>query len=165
MNATHWDHFLLWAPPQTTRDNQMNLRLWRALDRVADPDATIAVAWAGVFPYYSGHHCCDMLGKCDHHIARLPARRGIRRAGHNKFDLEYTLSVQRPDVVLHAFTPLLRQSYRPVRVTIDGEAVAFYVRRSTPYVHGGRRVTHAAACEIIPSMRHAPAESDSGRRP
>ena len=152
MDAIHWDHCLLVASPQTTSDKRMNIRLFLALEKVADADASVAVAWAGTVPYYSRHRCVDLLGKCDPYIAHLPAIPGIRRPGHNKYDIAYSLSRHKPDVVLHAL-PLkervFRQRYRPVAVEVDGEQVAFFVRNASRHVHGGVAIPLQRAVEII----------------
>ncbi len=154
MNAVHWDHFVLLAPPQDTRDNRFNIHLWLAIEKIADPEARVAVAYAGAVPYFSNRHCCDILGKCDPHIARLPAHRDVRRAGHNKYDTDYTLNVQRPDIVLHMVCPRLRHSYRPVRIEIGDEKVAFFVRRGSEHLRVQEReyTTAGVANEMIMAM-------------
>ena len=40
----------------------------------------------------------DLLGKCDRHVATLPARAPIH-PGHDKWDYEYSIGKLRPDVV------------------------------------------------------------------
>lgn len=131
-NAVHWDHYSLIAPHQTACDNRMNLRLWLALDRTVDRHGSVAVVWAGTVPYYSQRRSVDLLGKCDSHIARLSADLTRPRAGHNKFDLEYSLSRYKPGVVLHAIStnlPVFARDYRAVSVTVDGVRLAFCVRK------------------------------------
>lgn len=155
MNAIHWDHCIFVVPPQTTYGNRMNVRLWRAIERVADPDATLAVSWAGAVPYFSQRQCCDILGKCDAHIARLPAVRGVARAGHNKFDIGYTLTRYKPDIVLHAYAPrepAFARCYHPAVVTIDGAPLAFFVRNGTPHVRRTASISWNDAGRIIHAM-------------
>lgn len=152
MNVIHWDHCLLLAPPQTTLGNRMNVRLWRAVETVANAEASVAVAWAGTAPYYSQRRCYDLLGKCDPHIARLPAVPGVARAGHNKFDFAYSLSHHRPDVILHACVltePVFVRDYHPLAVSIDGERAAFFVRKDSRLIHGGTPLTLRVAADII----------------
>ncbi len=51
----------------------------------------IAIGPAGIIPHFNGDKTfIDLLGKNDHHIARLSAKEGFLR-GHNKFDFDYSL--------------------------------------------------------------------------
>ena len=63
------------------------------------PDATVAVFWAGATPYFAERVGIDLLGKCDPVIAREDAKRGLERPGHNKFDFAHSLGLL-PDVVV-----------------------------------------------------------------
>jgi hypothetical protein len=63
-------------------------------------DTSIGVFWAGTLPYFAHRPSVDMLGKNDEHVARLPANDGSRKPGHNKFDFDYSLSEQMPDLLV-----------------------------------------------------------------
>src|SRR5262249_7177868 len=52
-------------PPFMVPQSVESVRTARALERLVDPDATIAVAAAGTLPYFAGHTVIDMLGKND----------------------------------------------------------------------------------------------------
>ncbi|MCO5196648.1 MAG: hypothetical protein M9941_02710 [Anaerolineae bacterium] len=65
------------------------------------PDSSIAVWAAGTAPYFSERYTFDLLGKSDAVIAQLPPRPGVSVA-HNKFDMDYSLSLQ-PDFVFTFF--------------------------------------------------------------
>ncbi len=111
----------------------MNIRYVHAVEKIADPSATVAVAMAGTFPYFSRRECFDLLGKCDAHIARLPAYSGLR-AGHNKFDMEYSIGTYKPDIILHAVDPediVFTLDYQPVTVEVDGVEVPFLARKDS----------------------------------
>ena len=156
VNVRHWDHWLLIARPQSTGGNVMNIRYVLALRKFADPDVTIAVSWAGLVPYYSGCHTIDLLGKCDAHIARLPAQPDSRWAGHTKFDLAYSLDTYKPDIVLHALPniePSFVRDYQPVAIEVDDSELAWCVRKDTHKVKGGRPVSWRTAYRIIMSIR------------
>ncbi len=143
VNTPHWDHLFLLTPPQTTGDRRMNIRCMLAIEKIADHDASVAVGYAGVLPYFSKRRCIDLLGKCDAHIAHLPADVEIPRAGHNKHDLEYSLTTYKPDIILHVVdtrVPECYQNYLPVVVEVDGTDVAFCVRKDSDKVRGGRIV-------------------------
>jgi hypothetical protein len=65
------------------------------------PDSRIAESSIGTTFYFSGRTGIDLLGKVDRHVAHLPYTTGDR-PGHNKFDIDYSLGVLRPDyVVVH----------------------------------------------------------------
>jgi hypothetical protein len=64
------------------------------------PDALLAVNAAGVIPYYSRLRTHDMYGLTDAHISSLPLSDLRHDApGHERFDANYTLSLQ-PDVIV-----------------------------------------------------------------
>lgn len=144
LDGVHLEHLLLSEPPQTVPENRINSRFVRAIEQIAKPDARVAVIYAGVVPYFSGRPSIDLYGKCDPYIARLPAMAGVRRAGHNKFDFQWSLRTHWPDILLHAFPSAIaevRQAYQPIAVEVDGEPVMLLVRRGTDRVRGGRTVT------------------------
>jgi arabinofuranosyltransferase len=64
------------------------------------PDALVAGAAMGIFPYTSGLPTIDMLGVVDEHIAHRHMPIGPNtQAGHFKQDPEYVLS-RKPDIVI-----------------------------------------------------------------
>lgn len=133
VNWIHWDHYLFVARPQTTGDNRLNIRYALGLEKAAEPDMSVAVLWGGAFPYFSKRRCYDLLGKCDRHISRTPAHPNIQRAGHNKYDLKYSLNTHKPDIVIYAVdltNPAFYNNYRPFIVEIDGTELSFCVRKS-----------------------------------
>jgi arabinofuranosyltransferase len=144
INATNWDHFLLIAPPQTSRFNREYIRYLLAVRRLADPDAVMAVSAAGAVPYFSGLRCVDLLGKCDPHVARLPANPLIHWAGHNKSDFAYSLKTYKPDLVIQIM-PLgesaFVEHYRPVAVQVDDVELVVALRNGSFKVRGGRALT------------------------
>ncbi|UCC21999.1 MAG: hypothetical protein JSW23_09360 [Planctomycetota bacterium] len=142
-NAINWNHFFLLTRPQTAGDRRMNIRCVLAVEKIAEPDACVAVGYAGVFPYFSRRRCVDLFGKCDSHIARLPAHSEVRRAGHNKHDFNYSLTTYKPDVILHLSAPSIPecfQHYRPIIVEVDDSEIALCVRKDSPKVRAGRVV-------------------------
>lgn len=91
--------------PYTVEYNAANVRVGLALNRLLDPQAHMAVFWAGSAPYYCGCKAVDMLGKCDPHIARVPLDKNLGFSGipsvpgHNKYDLSYSIEKMQPDWV------------------------------------------------------------------
>ena len=64
--------------------NTENLRIAKYLRGHSSRDATLAVHWAGIIPYFLDRYTIDVLGKADAHIARMvvpifaPGRSGSR---------------------------------------------------------------------------------------
>jgi hypothetical protein len=113
------------------------------LRRVTTPDAVIAVARAGTIPYFADRPSIDLLGKTDPHVAREVSRVSIGRErfvdfrpGHTKFDYQYSIEQQRPDVVVQLWhnrdevLPYLRTFYTPA--SLGGSCV--YVQNLSPRV-------------------------------
>jgi hypothetical protein len=145
INGIYWDNFLLVARPQSTCDNWMNIKYVLAVKKVAEPNTIVAVTFGGVFPYFSKCKCIDLLGKCDVYIAHQSAHPQIRRAGHNKYDLTYSLEKYKPDIVLHIpyktwFAKLYRE-YHPVIVEVDGSKMGFCVHNDSTKIRGGKPAT------------------------
>ena len=116
-----------------------------------EPDATVAVGFAGTLPYFTRRHCYDALGKCDAYIARLPAHPEIERAGHNKFDMSYTIMQHKPDAIVHAFSSDLsefRTLYAPIMVNVDGSDCLLCVRQGVER-QSGQVVTWSTASEHV----------------
>jgi hypothetical protein len=92
------------------------------------PDTVVALHWAGIAAYFSERPAVDVLGKSDRHIARLEVDRFL--PGHSKWDWDYVLHVQRPDVIQGATRGLaarldFRKAYR------RGPRNQFFVRRGS----------------------------------
>jgi hypothetical protein len=68
------------------------------------PSTRIAVAWAGLVPYFSRRPSIDFLGKSDPVIAR---HRPVTEfyPGHDRFDYDYSIGVLKPDLVVQLWFP------------------------------------------------------------
>jgi arabinofuranosyltransferase len=135
LNIHRADEFLLLRSGTATIENRISLRQWRLLERIAAPDATALVGYAGALPYYSGRVCIDMLGKCEPHIARQPASPHFARAGHNKSDYRYALEKYKPDVAFSVFSQTPEFAlYPPYAMDVDGQRMLILVRTGTAKV-------------------------------
>ena len=123
-----------------------------ALNNICRSDATIAVTWAGIIPYYTGLYAIDMLGKNDKYIATLPpminkdgAGLWHYRPGHNRFDLNYSIASKMPDYfqtywVSFGNPPqdvgyLLEKAYRRVDLKYrDKLAIPLFLKRNSPRI-------------------------------
>ena len=98
------------------------IEMGKLLRSSAPPNTVIAVTAAGQIPYYSGLRTHDMLGLNDPYIARLrPHPAGYRNPGHEKWDVDYTLRVVQPDIIIEGTRipdmvrhPLYKERYAPV---------------------------------------------------
>jgi hypothetical protein len=111
------------------------------LRKITTRDATILVARAGTIPYFSDRYSIDLLGKNDKHLARERMRvltsgwhRLIEfRPGHMKWDYDYSIGEQKPDVIVQLWEhgnearPYLQQYYRGVRL----QGKCLYVREAS----------------------------------
>jgi hypothetical protein len=111
-------------------ENQRDVEEALALREITEPSATVALTRAGTIPYFSDRATIDLLGKTDKVVARERSRvsAGLRRfiefrPGHTKFDYDYSIGQQRPDVIVQLWDhldevqPYLDASYRRVRVS------------------------------------------------
>ncbi|MEX2658830.1 MAG: hypothetical protein WD232_03960 [Acidimicrobiales bacterium] len=86
-------------------DDARMARYALALRDSTEPDAVIAVVWAGALPYFSERPAVDLLGKSDPVIAHLPPRDVPLRPGHTKWDYDYSILALQPDVVAQVYSP------------------------------------------------------------
>ncbi|MEE2665234.1 MAG: hypothetical protein VX681_14045 [Myxococcota bacterium] len=90
-----------WFQPKTPtlfhRENQMNFMRSRFLERTTRSDTSIAVHWGGVGPYFADRTSLDILGRSDRHIAHTRAEQFV--PGHSKWDWDYVLEIQQPDLI------------------------------------------------------------------
>jgi arabinofuranosyltransferase len=100
---------------------------WLAIH--ATPDTVLAVTGAGQIPFYSDLYTHDLFGLNDAHIASLrPQGPRMGLAGHDKYDVLYSVEVVKPQVIVGAsFVPgmmeYLRRSGRYVLVPLPHEQV------------------------------------------
>lgn len=121
--------------PYTADRNEENLRIARHLTAHLPPDASVGLFYAGM-AYWTPLRAVDFLGKCDKRIAHqaphLPPFQPYRFRshafvngmhyipGHNKYDLNYTVSHYRPEYVERVqwfedkVTPDLLNLYQPM---------------------------------------------------
>ena len=127
-----------------------NIRLGLLIKQNTPKTVKVADVAAGTVFYFSERTGIDFLGKTDPHVARLPAVPQATRAGHNKFDYDFSLGVRRPDLVVAGFglpvtaaemapmtsgdsafigqlyfNPLFQRDYLPNPVTLPSSRVIF----------------------------------------
>ena len=124
--------WLLLKPPLAVADNKKMVQESLLLKEITDPEATIAVVWAGAIPYFSDRQAVDMLGKNDRIIARrkIEVPDGTEKytafyPGHMKWDYSYSITELKPDVIVQLYgvtdaeiDPVLATDYW--KILIDG---------------------------------------------
>ncbi len=136
--ATAREMLLLDAPQQTGHLDHLKWAL--TLDRITDRDATLAVAWAGIIPYFADRTVVDLLGKCDATIAHEPMHldpKGGFYPGHMKWDYDYSIGKLKPDVIVELYRPTPDEVQRDIDpsysyVPIDGELM--FLRVDSPHI-------------------------------
>ncbi len=120
--------WLLLDRPLHYVDNENMIRRARLVTKITEPNATIAVTWAGAIPYFANRHTVDLLGKNDHTIARQASKPDLISGrfpeflpGHMKRDYDYSLGKLKPDVIVQLWksaaeaSRYLGQHYQQVR--------------------------------------------------
>jgi hypothetical protein len=77
------------------------IRIGKWLRHAAPQGSVLAVTAAGQLAYYSQLYTHDMLGLNDAHIASLqPESQGKGLAGHEKFDIHYSIDTVAPTIIV-----------------------------------------------------------------
>lgn len=111
-------------------ENHEEVKQALLLRQITTPEATILVARAGTIPYFSDRYSIDLLGKNDRYLAHEPMRRmssGLHRLiefrpGHMKWDYDYSIGEQKPDVIVQLWEhgdqakDYLRKYYRKMKL-------------------------------------------------
>lgn len=87
--------------PSYVDTGNIEIGLW--LRENTPSDASVGDFWAGSVFYFSHRRGIDFLGKMDSLIARLPAVCDSGRPGHNKWNLDVSVGLRKPDYVLGGF--------------------------------------------------------------
>lgn len=98
-----WEELFLLKPSLYAGENRAKVEQALLLDALTTEDATVALAGAGIVPYFTDRPYIDLLGKTDPVIAHLPMDRAIipeLKPGHMKWDYAYSIGELQPDVVL-----------------------------------------------------------------
>ena len=138
--------WLLLSRPLYAHENQIMVERAQAVRAATRPEATIAVLWAGIPPYFMHRNTIDLLGKNDKIIARGPMQLPTKTTGlapflffhpgHLKWNYRYAIGQLQPDVVMQLDERLpqarafLDAAYRESRVS----GHTFYLRRNSPHI-------------------------------
>ena len=141
---------LIEPPPQTSKPqhddtpddtNEDMVRRAVLLGRFTEPEAAVAVVWAGSLPYFADRYAIDLLGKNDPKIAfeKMHTESAAGKSfwpGHLKWDYDYSIGQLKPDVVVGVWglepknIPSLQRDYLPTRFG----GYLWYIRRGSPHI-------------------------------
>jgi hypothetical protein len=148
MNCTYGPLALLEVslllPPSHSWDNHDMVERALIIREITTPDAKVACTWAGALPYFVDRYTVDILGKNDRYVARLPMRVrktfleniGNYQPGHMKYDYQYSIETQQPDIVAQLWknqeeaNPILDRTSK--RVFLRGYLM--FLRKDSPNV-------------------------------
>jgi hypothetical protein len=161
-----WRRMLGTARPPLTESHQIVMRQLGRLNRMVEPGAVVATAWAGIPAYFSDYRLVDILGFNDRHVARSPSRipgdedhPAQYRPGHDRWDFDYLLKQVRPDAFFQIWGPRLEGLQVGELMTSAG-----YERRKGVWLKKGSPFVRPAA-EIEAGTEEEPTrESRPGRR-
>jgi hypothetical protein len=151
-NVACMQRALLLAVPPETRENFALVHEALLVRDLTRAEATIAVTWAGIVPYFAHRPSIDLLGPNDAVVAREPAHEDAGRfgwlkfiPGHVKWDYAYSIGQLKPDVVVQTWQLSggqadLGREYRVVRLPGPPGLPdhVWYVREDTPYFRWDR---------------------------
>lgn len=140
-------NLLLLEHPIAYEPNENRLELALALKKVVLERGRIAATLCGILPYFAGHNCIDMLGKCDvvvakedmHPLERIAPEEISWRwfyPGHMKWDYKHSIGDLAPDVVVELWAlpeeaqPYLKDKYQ--KYLVDGFPV--YLKVGSEYI-------------------------------
>jgi hypothetical protein len=129
------------TPPTLTR-------LALAVRDATTPEASVAVVWAGMIPYFARRPSVDLLGRSDRTIARMAPRTKRFWPGHTKWDYEHSIGRLRPDLILQLWMPTREDLATIRRLGYDRLLPDVFVRADSMAVD--RVALQKAACRIWP---------------
>jgi hypothetical protein len=141
--SKRWSQVVTVSPSATRLDLKARVVVQTlALGKILEPDALVAVIWAGIPAYFSEYRLADMLGYNDRQLARGPSALHVTLEkplafvpGHNKFNAHYTLGTQKPDLVFQLWTMSEEQIQRVMR-RHGYVKRQYWVRENSPYLRG-----------------------------
>jgi arabinofuranosyltransferase len=119
-------------PGAQTMHRDWNLENYRTALYLRDhttADATVAVRWAGLIPYFVDRYAIDVLGKCDRHIAHLESQ--VFSPGHSKNDWSYLLNDRRPDFIQGDAFLCRRDDFVATYSGVKFDGMELYVRKAS----------------------------------
>ncbi|HEV8579116.1 MAG TPA: hypothetical protein VGX68_08535 [Thermoanaerobaculia bacterium] len=140
----NWRNFTLAGQPPVVERHERVIGLLQSFQRVIQPGATVAAAWAGIPAYFTDYRMVDILGFNDRIVARMAPVAELNdenyrffRPGHVKWNEQRLLREQRPDAFFQIWG-VRRGMGRVVEVLPQygyRKVAGFWVRADSPYLH------------------------------
>ena len=135
-----------WKSNKASNVDQEMARIGILVKEASQPNARIAVTYAGAPPYFSRLPSIDLLGKCDDVVSRRASYLPFL-PGHSKWDYHYSLPKYRPDLILQ--TMRLNPADRAYFAALGYDRLPNGV-----YVLKGSSAVNADAIAAIPFQMH-----------
>ncbi len=145
----NWRLFTLTDRPPNVERHARVVGLLQEFEKLVQPGARVATAWAGIPAYFSDYRMVDILGYNDRVIARMPpvvvlGEDDFRffRPGHLKWNEQRLLGEQRPDAFFQIWG--VRRGMGKIAEVLPGygyhKVGAFWMRSDSPYVQAAAAV-------------------------
>src|SRR6185295_6417173 len=139
----NWRRFTLTDRPPNVERHARVVGLLREFEKLVQPGARVATAWAGIPAYFSDYQMIDILGYNDRVIARMPPVVALGeddfrffRPGHLKWNEQRLLRQQRPDAFFQIWG--VRRGMGKIAQVLPGygyhQVGRFWMRSDSPYV-------------------------------
>jgi arabinofuranosyltransferase len=146
----NWRRFTLTERPPNVDRHERVVGSLQAFERLVQPGAVVATAWAGIPAYFSDYRMIDILGYNDRTVAHMPPVVELGdddfrffRPGHLKWNQQRLLGEQRPDAFFQIWG--VRRGMGEVTEVLPRygyhKVGGFWMRADSPYVHPATAVT------------------------
>src|SRR6185295_7876925 len=140
----NWRSFTLTDRPPVVERHEKVVGLLLDFQKLVQPGALVACAWAGIPAYFSDYRMIDILGYNDRVVARMPPVVALGeddfqffRPGHVKWNEQRLLTEQRPDAFFQIWG--IRRGMGKVAAVLPSygyrKVGRFWVRSDSPFVH------------------------------
>ena len=151
-------YLFLQGVPLFVDGNERNTTIGLYVKAITEEDAKVAVVGAGAIPYYSDRLSIDLLGKNDKLIARgeMKPTGGTSpldfRPGHSKWNYEYSIGDQRPDVIVELWAGTTDEAapYMEDYVVIEVGALSHFLYKGRLFLRQGSEHVKWDRADVVP---------------
>jgi len=151
-------YLFLQGVPIFVDGNERNTTIGLYVKEVTEEAAKVAVVGAGAIPYYSERISIDLLGKNDKYIARgeMKPTGGTSpldfRPGHSKWNYEYSIGDQRPDVIVELWAGTSEEAapYLEDYVVIEVGGLSHFLYKGRLYLRKGSEQVKWERADVVP---------------
>lgn len=130
--------------PYFAVENKNHVELSYTVKAITKPNATVAVVWAGIVPYFTQRYSVDLLGKTEKVISHEQAKEKehfdnrLKKyisffPGHMKWDYPYVAKTYKPDIVIETWgdASYLLKDYNLIK---NYKGRQYFILKETPRV-------------------------------